>query len=388
MRIQGRRISRAAWGSAAVVAALALIVAWGLVARWTDRVRLAGETRATATPTVAVTRPAVGAAQEEVVLPGTTLPYGEAPIYARVGGYLQRRYVDIGARVRAGQLLAEIDAPELDQQLDQARADLSSAEANLRLARTTAVRYADLRRTDAVSQQDVDNANGSLDARTGALESARHNVQRLRELEAFTRVTAPIAGIVTARNTDVGALVDPGSGGGPARELFHVVSTGALRLMVSVPERYARKMKPGLKAGLTVPSWPGRRFAAVLIRTAGAIDPAARTLLTEFEVPDPSGELLAGSYAEVHLQVPGAAGAYRVPVSAVVFGGDGPRVAVVGPGDRVAFRAVTPGRDFGTEIEVLAGLGANDRVVMNPTASLMAGQVVRVAARKPTGGGR
>lgn len=390
MRILGWRgpASRGSVATIVTILALAGIVGWGLVARGRDRAALARETRAAAIPTVAVTRPERGAGSEEVVLPATTTPIAEAPIYARVGGYLRRRYVDIGSRVRAGQLLAEIDAPELQQQLEQAQADLASAEANLQLARTTAARYVDLRRTDAVSQQDVDNATGNLDARRAAVAAASHNVQRLRELKAFTRVTAPIAGIVSARNTDVGALVDPGSGGGPARELFHVASIGRLRIVVDVPERYAPAIKPGTVAGMTLPTLPGRRFPCTVARTAGAIDPGSHTLRVELDVANPRGEILPGSYAEVHVKVPGAAGAYRVPVSAVIFGSVGPRVAIVGARQRIEFRPVTPGRDFGTEMEVVAGLAASDRVVVNPSSSLVEGQVVRVAAPRVGGGDR
>jgi RND family efflux transporter MFP subunit len=373
--------------SAAVLGGLA----WrGLATRATALSILARQTREQAVVTVAVVRPTRGPLQEEIVLPGTMQAFAEAPIYARVSGYLRRREVDLGARVKAGQLLAEIDAPELEQQLGQARADLATTEANLRLAQLTATRYLDLRRTDSVSQQDVDNASGTLEARTTAVESARHNVQRLEQMQAFTRVYSPIAGVVTARNTDVGALIDPGSAGGAARELFHIAATEKLRVFVAVPEVYAATTRPGLKADLTLAAFPGRRFTGTLVRTASAIDAASRTLLVEIEVLNPTGELLPGSYTEVHFKLPTASAAWRVPVNTLVFGGEGVKVVVVREGGGIAITPVTPGRDLGTEMEILAGLTGVETVVANPPSSLIEGQVVRVAptSAKAGRGGR
>jgi RND family efflux transporter MFP subunit len=362
--------------SAAVLSGIAW---WGLAARARAMSVLARQTREQAVVTVTVIRPTRGAMQEEIVLPGTLQPFAEAPIYARTSGYLRRREVETGARVKAGQLLAEIDAPELEQQLQQTRADLATAEANLRLAQVTATRYLDLRRTDSVSQQDVDNASGALEARVAAVESARHNVQRLEQLKAFTRIYSPIAGVVTVRNTDVGALIDPGSAGGAARELFHIASTEKLRVFVNVPEAYAAATRPGLKADLTLAAFPGRRFTGTLARTASAIEVASRTLLVEIETFNPTRELLPGSYTEVHLKLPTASATWRVPVNTLMFRSEGVRVAVVREGGRIAITPVTAGRDLGTEMEIVAGLTGAEMVVANPPSSLVDGQVVRVA---------
>jgi RND family efflux transporter MFP subunit len=369
-----------------VVAVLGATVWWGLATRARAMSVLARQTRDQAVVTVAVVRPTRAALQEETVLPGTMQAYAEAPIYARTSGYLRRREVDLGARVKAGQLLAEIDAPEVEQQLLQARADLATAEANVRLAQVTATRYLDLRRTDSVSQQDTDNASGSLEARAAAVESARHNVQRVEQLKAFTKVYSPIAGVVTVRNTDVGALIDPGSAGGASRELFHVAAIEKLRVFVNVPEAYAAAVKPGLKADLTVAAFPGRRFTGTLVRTASAIDVATRTLLVEVEALNPTGDLLPGGYTEVHLKMPMAMATWRLPVNTLMFGGEGVRVATVREGRRIAIARVTPGRDFGTEMEIVVGLAGTEMVVANPPSSLMEGQVVRVAPMDAKGG--
>jgi RND family efflux transporter MFP subunit len=375
---------------------LAIVLVGGLVWRGiASRTRamsvLTRETRELAIPSVSVITLKRGAPQEEIVLPGSMQAFLDAPIYARTNGYLRRRYVDLGARVTAGQLLAEIDAPELDQQLQQARADLSTAQANLRLAQITADRYLDLGKTDSVAQQDIDNATGTLDARKAAVESSRHNVQRLEQLQAFTKIYAPFDGVITARNTDIGALIDSGSSGGVARELFHIAQTGRLRVFVTVPEVYSRAARPGLNADLTFAEYPGRRFTAVLVRTAEAIDVASRTLLTEFEIANPAGELLPGAYAEVHLKLPAASSTYLLPVNALLFRGEGLRIAIVMGGSRIALVSVTVGRDFGTEVEVVSGLAGDEQVVVNPPDSLVDGQRVQIsrpARLEGTGGTR
>lgn len=384
---------RAGAGRVALGLAVVLLVggtAWRMVGRSRAMAALAEETNELATTTVSVVTPARGASRQEIVLPGTIQAYVDAPLYARTGGYLRRRLVELGDRVRAGQLLAEIDAPELDQQLEQARADLATAEANLRLAQVTADRYLDLLRTDSVSQQDADNARGGLEARKAAVESARHNAQRLEKLQAFTRIEAPFDGVITARNTDVGALIDAGAAGGAARELFHVASTDRLRVFVNVPQAYAQVARPGVAAELALAEFPGRRFAGRLVRRSESIDVASRTLLVEVEVGNATGELLPGAYAEVHLALPGPEAAVRVPVSAVIFRGEGARVGVVKDDGTVRLADVTLGRDFGTEVEVLAGLAGTEAVVANPPDSLFDGQAVRVrkgdAPERPAGG--
>jgi RND family efflux transporter MFP subunit len=311
--------------------------------------------------------------------------FADAQIYARTNGYLKRWYADIGARVHTGQLLAEIDTPELDQQLMQARADLGTADANGKLARTTAERYRDLIKSDSVAQQDLDNANGNLEAKLAATESARANVRRLEQLQAFRRIEAPFDGVITARNTDVGALIDSGSN---AKELFHIAAIQRLRVFVNVPEVYSRAAQTGLTADLTLKEYPGRRFTGKLVRTSGSIDVGSRTLLTEVDVDNPKNELLPGSYAEVHFKLPSAAATLRLPVDALIFKADGLQVATIDEANRVSLVTVTAGRDFGDTVEILSGITGHERVVMNPPDSMTAGQTVRIAAAPQTGSPR
>ena len=350
-------------------------VMWGVSTRTRALGVVTQETRDMAVPAVAVVTPTRGAPQQEIVLPGTIQAFTDAPIYARTNGYLKRWHVDIGARVQAGQLLAEIDTPELDQQLLQARADLSTAQANARLAQTTAERYRDLIQSDSVSRQDLDNANGNLEAREAAVESSRANVKRLEQLQAFRRIEAPFAGVITARNTDIGALIDSGSN---AKELFHVAAVNKLRVFVNVPQVYSRAARAGLSADLTLKEFPGRRFTGTLARTANAIEVASRTLLTEIDVDNPRNELLPGSYAEVHIKLPTATTTLQLPVDALIFKGDGLQVATVDAQNRVALLTVTSGRDFGDMVEVLSGLSGGERVISNPPDSLSPGDTVRV----------
>jgi len=352
---------------------------WGISARTRALDVVTQETREMAVPTVSVSTPTPGAPQDEITLPGTMQAFADAPIYARTNGYLKRWHVDIGARVKTGQLLAEIDTPELDQQLMQSRADLATADANGKLARTTADRYRDLIKSDSVSQQDLDNANGNLEAKLAAVESARANVRRLEQLQAFRRIEAPFDGVITARNTDVGALIDSGSN---AKELFHLAAVDRLRVFVNVPEVYSRAAQAGLTADLTLKEFPGRRFTGKLARTANAIDVASRTLLTEVDVDNAKHELLPGSYADVHFKLPAAAATLRLPVDALIFKADGLQIATIDGANRVALTTVTAGRDFGDTVEILSGVTADQRVILNPPDSLTAGQTVRVAAAK------
>jgi RND family efflux transporter MFP subunit len=371
------------WRSGPILGALLLVVLAlalayrGIAAREHALTVVANETRELAVPTVAVMTPQAGDRQQEIVLPGTMQPFTDAPIYARVNGYLKAWHADIGTHVRAGELLAEIDTPELDQQLRQARADLATADANLKLAQTTAVRYRDLITTDSVSQQDVDNANGNLEARQAALESSRANVRRLEEMQGFRRIVAPFDGVITARNIDVGALIDSGSN---AKELFHEAAIHQLRLFVNVPELYAPAARPGLEAGITLAEFPGRRFTGRLVRTANAIDVGSRTLLAEIDVANAKGELLPGAYAQVHFQLGIAAQTFKLPVNTLLFRTEGLRVATVDGHDRIVLAPITLGRDYGNEVEVVAGLQGGERVVVNPPDSLDAGQTVRIAA--------
>jgi RND family efflux transporter MFP subunit len=348
---------------------------WGISARAKSLAVVTKETKELAVPAVAVVAPTRGTPRQEIELPGSMQPFTDAPIYARTNGYLKRRYVDIGAHVKAGALLAEIDTPEIDQQLQQARADLMNAEANAKLAQTTADRYRDLIKTESVSQQDLDNANGNLEAKQAAVESSRANVKRLEQLKAFCRIEAPFDGVITARNTDVGALIDSGSN---AKELFHIADTRRLRVFVSVPEVYSRAAQPGITADLTLKEFAGRTFTGTLARTAQSIDLSSRTLLTEFDVDNPKGELLPGSYAEVHLKLPSPASTLQLPVNALIFRSEGLQVATV-IGDRVKFVPINVGRDFGNEVEVVSGLTGAERVIVNPPDSLTDGATVSVA---------
>lgn len=335
------------------------------------------ETQERAVPAVAVTTPERGVPQEEIALPGTMQAFVDAPIFARTNGYLKKWYADIGTHVQAGQLLAEIDAPEVEQQLQQARADEKTAEANMRLAKTTAERYRDLIKTESVAQQDLDNANGNLEAREAALASSHANVMRLEQLHAFTRIEAPFAGVITARSTDIGALIDSGSN---AHELFHIADTRRLRVFVNVPEVYSRSAQPGIEADLTLKEFPGRRFTGKLARTARAIDVASRTLLTEIDVDNPKGDLLPGSYCEAHLKLPSAAATLKLPASAIIFKTDVLQAAVVDAGMRVTLKTVVLGRDFGDSVEVVSGLEPSDSVIVNPPDSITTGQTVRVVS--------
>jgi RND family efflux transporter MFP subunit len=374
------RRSRGPLVGAALLVLVAIALAfWGISTRAKALSVVTSETREAAVPTVAVLTPEKGAPQQDIVLPGTMQAFTDAAIYARTNGYLRKWYADIGTHVRAGQVLADIDSPEVEQQLEQARADLATAEANTRLAQLTAERYRDLIKTDSVSKQDLDNANGSLEAKLTAVNSARANVRRLEQLHGFGQITAPFDGVVTARNTDVGALIDSGSN---AKELFHVAAVHRLRVFVNVPEIYSRAALPGMKAELTLSEFPGRSFTGTLARTAQSIDTASRTLLTEIDVDNPKGELLAGSYAEVHLELPSAQSTYKLPINAIIFRTEGVRVAIVGPDGKVSLQPVTLGRDYGDSLEVVSGISGKERIILNAPDSIEAGQTVRIAEAK------
>lgn len=366
-----------------IVIVVALAVIWGISSRRNTNAQLTRETQELAIPVVAVIHPKVGAPQQEIVLPGDMQPYTDAPIYARTNGYLKKWYVDIGARVKAGQLLAEIDAPEVDQQLQQARADLATSEANLHLAEITATRYKDLMKTESVAQQDVDNATGNFEAHKTAVESARSNVKRLEDTQSFQKIYAPFDGLITARNTDIGALIDSGSSGGTTRELFHIAAVNRLRVYVNVPQIYSPHVKSGLHADLVLTEFPGRTFVGTVVRDSGAINDITRTLLAEIDVNNPTGELKPGSYVEVHLKLPTSVTTFTLPVNATIFKSAGMQVATVKNGKTIALVPITPGRDFGAEMEILAGLKSDDSVVINPPDSLTEGQSVNVLQPQP-----
>jgi RND family efflux transporter MFP subunit len=374
------RRSRGALGIVVLVLAAAAVTAvWGIVTREHAMAALSRETRDTAVTTVAVTKPSRGTASEDISLPGTVQAYTDAAIYARTSGYLKKRYADIGSRVKTGQVLAEIDTPEIDQQLMQARADLATADANANLAKLTADRYQELIKTDSVSRQDLDNATGTYEARKAAVSSAAANVKRLEELQKFKTIYAPFDGVITARNTDIGALIGSGA---TAKELFHVASMDRLRIFVSVPQMYARSARADTPADITVQELPGQKFPGRVARTAQAIDPNSRTLLVEIDLDNPHGRILPGSFAQVHLKLPTSETTFRLPVNTLIFRSEGLRVATVKDGV-VTLVPVTLGRDFGSSVEVVSGLTGAEAVVVNPSDSLADGQRVNVAPETP-----
>jgi RND family efflux transporter MFP subunit len=362
------------------VVAGAIVAVWGIRSRDHAMTELTHETREMAVAAVTVTNPVKGGAAEDVTLPGNIQPYTDAAIFARTTGYLARRDVDIGSHVKAGQVLAVIDTPEIDQQLLQARADLATSQANARLAETTATRYQDLMKTDSVSRQDVDNAIGAYDARKAEVNSAEANVRRLEDLQKFKTVVAPFAGVITARNIDIGALI--GGGGAAQKELFHIASMDRLRIFVNVPQTYSGAMTPNMTAGVEIQNLPGKTFTGRMARSAQSIDAASRTLLVEFDLDNPGAEILPGSFAQVHLKVPASATTFRLPVNTLIFRSEGLRVAVVHD-HKVTLTPITLGRDFGSTVEVLSGLSGGEAIVVNPPDSLTNGQVVTVAADRP-----
>ena len=359
------------------VIVLVIFGAFTLFQRRAQYHALAENTEALAIPTVAVTHPTAEVAQEDLVLPGTLQAYVESPIYARTNGYLQKWYHDIGTRVAKGELLADIDTPEVDQQLSQARADLNTTQANANLSRITSTRYQDLIKTDGVSKQEVDNAVGDYEAKAATVKSSEANVRRLEELESFKHVYAPFSGVITKRNIDTGTLINAGNGGSQ-QELFTLAQTDPIRVYVSVPEMYSPSVRSGLGAFLDLAQYPGRPFEGKVVRTAEAIDPNTRTLLTEVDVPNKNAQLFPGGYAQVHLQVKVAASRVQVPVNALLFRAEGLRAVVVDADHKTHLRQLTIGRDYGTSLEVLQGLEPTDWIVLNPADSLDEGQQVGV----------
>ncbi|HUK52508.1 MAG TPA: efflux RND transporter periplasmic adaptor subunit [Candidatus Binatia bacterium] len=374
--------SRAALWVGGILLLAAIVVAAGILPRLKARAALRTETREMATPVVSVVHPERGKAVQELILPATLQPWTDAPIYARTNGYLKRWYFDIGARVRSGQLLADIDTPEVDQQLGQARADLVTAQANEKLASITAARYQDLLKTESVSKQDVDNAEGDYAAKRAIVQSAQANVRRLEELQSFEKIYAPFDGVVTARNVDVGSLIDAGSSGGmsPARELFHMAAIWKMRVYVNVPQPSSQAAQPGMTADLALPEYPGRRFTCRLINTANAIDPSTRTLLAQFEAANPTGELLPGAYAELHMKLSSEHPTFLLPVNTLLFRSEGLRVVAVDSGNKARLIPITLGRDFGNQVEVVTGLEGTELVIQDPPDSVVDGEAVRLAA--------
>lgn len=377
---EGRRTVRALARGGAVVAVLAVVVlVWAVFSGHRASAKLKEATEAQSVITVATTKPQPLTEASDLVLPGNLQANNEAPIFARTGGYLKRWLVDIGTPVKAGQLLGEIESPEVDSQLRQAQADLATAEANQKIAAVTAERWRNLRATDSVSKQEADEKISQAASNEAQVQAARANVQRLRELAGFQRLVAPFDGVVTARNTDIGQLIVAGSNTGP--ELFRVADMRRLRLYVRVPQTFAATMRPGLTADLVFPDRPGRHYSASLDSTSSAIDQSSRTLLAQLSVDNQSGELLPGAYAEVHFKLPPGAGeaAFKVPANVLLFRGDGMSVATVDKQGRVVMKPVAIGRDFGSDVEIVQGLAPDDNVILSPPDSLTDGVTVRVA---------
>ena len=368
-------------GRLALIVLVFLLLAGGfsVARRLTERGALAKETERLAIPTVGVTTPSTDSAADQLVLPAQLQAYVESPIYARTNGYLLRWTRDIGSHVKKGELLAEIDTPEVDQELSQAEATRQQSAAQLQLAKSTAERWANLRKTDSVSQQEADQQASAYTQAQANLAAADANVRRLQQLESFKHVYAPISGVITRRNTDVGMLITAGSTG-QNKELFDLAQVDPLRVFVSVPQTNAPSIRAGLSAYIELREYPGQKFSGKVVRTADAIDPATRTLLTEIDVPNPYGHLLPGSYAEVHFAVPVLVKRMSIPVNALLFRPEGPRVAVVGADHKVHLKAINLGRDYGTKIEILGGLEPDDQIVVNPADSLQDGQEVNVKA--------
>jgi RND family efflux transporter MFP subunit len=369
---------RSIFGALVVLVIAAALVAFGIMPRLRARQVLREQTNRAAAPAVSVVCPKFAVSTEEVVLPGNIQAFIDAPIYARTNGYLRRWYFDIGAHVKKGQLLAEIETPEVDRQLQQAKEDLQTDQANLELAQITASRYVDLFKTDSVAKQDVDNAVQTAAARNATVKSAQANVQRLEQLVDFEKVYIPFDGVITARNTDIGQLIDSGSSGGPARELFHIAALDKLRIFVQVPQAYSHDTVPGITADLTLPELPGRRFTGTLVRTARAIDPVTRTLTVEVDVVNSTGLLFPGAYTEIHFKLKSPHPTLIIPSTALIFRSEGLRVPIVDKQSHVHLLPVTLGKDLGTTVEVVAGLQENAFVVSNPPDSLVEGELVRI----------
>jgi RND family efflux transporter MFP subunit len=363
-----------------LVAAL-LLGAWGEISRVLARSSLARRSADAAVPVVITTTPQRTALGEELVLPGTVQAYSEAPIYARTSGYLKSWRTDIGTQVTKGQMLGEIEAPELDQQLAQAQADLATARANESLSNSTNARWRGLLATESVSKQDADEKAGDAAAKKAAADSSAANVARLRELESFKRVLAPFSGVITARNTDIGALINAGQSSGT--ELFRIADTHKLRIYVQVPESYAAATTTGLEAELRFAEQPRKTFAAKTVRTSNAIDPTLRTLQVELELDNEDREVFPGAYAEVHFKLAASAESLRLPANTVLFRSAGLQVATIDGDKRVKLKNVVQGRDFGNTIEILSGLGPDEVVILNPPDSLTDGTVVRIATPPP-----
>jgi RND family efflux transporter MFP subunit len=378
VEVRPAKRSRKSWLVLVIAAIIvAALLGSGIWSRVKASTTLRAETAQAALTAVSVVSPKQTAPADEIILPGNVQPFINSPIYSRTNGYLKKWFFDIGAHVKKGQLLAVIETPEVDQQLQQARSNLLTAQANLELASVTKNRYQGLLKSNAVSQQDVDNAVGTYNANKSIVEADKAAVEQYSALASFEKIYAPFDGVITARNTDIGDLISSGSGSGVKTDLFHIAQPGTLRVYVNVPEEYSQGIKTGMIADLTLAEFPGRKFRGKLVRTAEAINVTTRTLLIEIDLENPSGTLLSGSYAEVHLAVPTRASTFLLPVNTLMFRSEGLHVATVNDGKAV-LTAVTPGHDFGNQIEIVSGLKMDDQVIINPPDSIVSGQAVRI----------
>ena len=371
--------SRRRWLAAAVVLLIAGgVLFFGIRLRLREEAQLRQMVAETSVTSVSVVYPRTGTPAQEISLPGNVQPFISSPIYARTDGYLKKWFFDIGAHVKAGQLLAIIDSPEVDQELAQAKSTLATGQANLELAQITRDRYVGLFAKHAVSQQDRDNAVGAYSANKAIVDADEANVQRYAAMVSFEKVYAPFDGVITARNTDIGDLINAGNSGTVKTDLFHMSQADTLRVYVNVPEEYARGIQPGqTQADIALAEFPGRTFPGKVVRTADAINMTTRTLLVEVDVPNPAGTLFSGAYAQVHLKIPSQNPTYLIPANTLLFRTKNLQVGVVRDGKAV-LRDVTPGRDLGNEIEVVVGLNDHDQVIVNPSDSLVSGQAVQV----------
>lgn len=349
-----------------------------IVMRMQTASQLRTETDAQAIPVVSTIPAAPGPSVEEIVLPGNIRAWHEATIYARTNGYIKKWYVDIGSRVKTGDLLAVIESPEIDAQLAQSEADLNTATANQNLAKSTAARWVNLLKTDFVSKQETDEKVSAAKAMTARVISAKANRDRLRQLVGFERIVAPFDGVITSRTTDIGSLINAGSSN-TAVELFRIVQANPLRVYVQVPQNYTSSIKPQMTASLHFAEHPGKIFSAKLLQTADAIDPGTRTLLTQFKLDNSSGTLLPGGYTEVHLKMPVSKQLIRLPVNTLLFRAQGLQVATVNADHKIVLKSITVSRDFGKMVEVSSGLTSGERVVVNPPDSIYNGEQVRLA---------
>jgi RND family efflux transporter MFP subunit len=382
-QVQHRPPKRIVWALIAVALFLAVAVFLGIRSRVEAESRLKSATNQAATPVVQVIHPEPGAPTEEIVLPGSTQAFTDTPIYARTNGYLKRWYFDIGARVKKGQLLAEIETPEVDRQLEQARADLETAESNSQLAKTTADRWQFLVKSGSVSKQETDQAVSNLAGMKAAADASAANVRRLEQLQSFERIYAPFDGVITQRNTDVGDLIDAGASAQP-QQLFHMAAINDLRVYVPVPEVYAPAARVGASTDLTLDEYPGETFRGKLVRTSNSIDASSRTLLVEVDVENPANKLLPGAYVFVHLKMPLEARSVTIPSSALLFRREGLRAGVVRMG-HAELVPVKIGRDYGSTVEIVSGLEASDAVILDPADSLVSGTPVEVSQQSAPG---